>query len=116
MWCDENLEGKKKLRYYKEVINPNIEDKNDLFVLTRVEKKIHIDKIRTNIHELHSEARRWNFSKTSMDERICHLCETMSVEDEKVFLLDSAYTHVRSRFQNFCYSTDILNLQSHKKI
>jgi hypothetical protein len=42
MLCDKELEEKIKLRYYKDVINPN---KND--------------KTRTNSHELHSETRRW---------------------------------------------------------
>ena len=30
LWCDDNLEDKRKLRYYEEIINPNIEDQNDL--------------------------------------------------------------------------------------
>ena len=25
LWCDENLEDKRKLRYYKEVINPTLD-------------------------------------------------------------------------------------------
>jgi hypothetical protein len=33
MWCDKELEEKIKLRYYKDVINPNLEEKNCLFVL-----------------------------------------------------------------------------------
>ena len=33
LWCDENLEDKRKLRYYKEVINPKFEYQNYLFVL-----------------------------------------------------------------------------------
>jgi hypothetical protein len=28
MWCDKELEEKIKLRYYKDVINPNLEEKN----------------------------------------------------------------------------------------
>ena len=28
MWCDKELEEKIKLRYYKEVINHNLEDQN----------------------------------------------------------------------------------------
>ena len=28
LWCEENLAVKRKLRYYKEVINPNLEDQN----------------------------------------------------------------------------------------
>jgi hypothetical protein len=41
MWCDKELEEKIKLRYYKNVINPNLEDQNYLFVFPSV-------KIRTN--------------------------------------------------------------------
>jgi hypothetical protein len=40
MWCDKELEGKRNLRYYKEVINPNLEYKKYLLVLTSVKKKI----------------------------------------------------------------------------
>jgi hypothetical protein len=32
MWCDKELEEKIKLRYYKDVINPNLEDQNYLSV------------------------------------------------------------------------------------
>jgi hypothetical protein len=39
MWCDKELEEKIKLRYYKDVINPNLEDQSCLFVLTSVKKK-----------------------------------------------------------------------------
>ena len=55
MWCDKELEEKRKLRYYKDVINPNLEYKNYLSVLPSIKKKISIAKIRTNSHELHSE-------------------------------------------------------------
>jgi hypothetical protein len=58
MWCDKELEEKRKLRYYKDVINHNLEDKNYLSVLPSVKKKINIAKIRTNYHELHSETGR----------------------------------------------------------
>jgi len=44
MWCDKELEEKQKLMYYKDVINPNLEDQNYLSVLTSVKKKIHIAK------------------------------------------------------------------------
>jgi hypothetical protein len=97
MWCDKELVNKRKLRYYKEVINPNLEDQNYLFVLKSANKKINIDKIRTNSHELHSEIGRWTTLKTPWDERICHLCDTKRVEDEKHFLLDCpSYAHIRS--------------------
>ena len=53
MWCNKELNDKRKVRYYKEVDNPNLE--NFLFVLSSIKKKINIDKIRTNSHKLHSE-------------------------------------------------------------
>jgi hypothetical protein len=85
MWCDKELEEKRKLRYYKDVINPNLEDQNYLFVLPSVKKKISIAKIRTNSHELHSETGHWSIPKTPWDERVCHLCDTKKVEDENTF-------------------------------
>jgi hypothetical protein len=69
--------------YYKDVINPNLEDQNYLSVLPSVKKKISIAKIRTNSHELHSETGHWSIPKTPWDERVCHLCDTKKVEDEK---------------------------------
>jgi len=42
----------------------------------------------TNFHELYSETGRWSIPKMSWDERVCHLCDTKKVEDEKHFLLD----------------------------
>jgi hypothetical protein len=116
MWCDKELEEKIKLRYYKDVINPNLEDQNYLSVLPSVKKKISIAKIRTNSHELHSETRRWSIPKTPWDERVCHLCDTKKVEDEKHFLLDCpAYTHIRSHFQNICHTTNLPNLLTQQK-
>jgi hypothetical protein len=58
MWCNKELEEKIKLKYYKDVFNPNLEDQNYLSILPSVKKKISIAKIRTNSHELHSET--WN--------------------------------------------------------
>jgi hypothetical protein len=55
MWCDKELVDKRKLGYYKEVINPNLEDQNYLSVFKSAKKKINIAKTRTNSHELHSE-------------------------------------------------------------
>ena len=55
MSCYKELEEKTKLRYYKDVINPNLEDQNYQFIFPSVNKKISIAKIRTNSHELHSE-------------------------------------------------------------
>ena len=41
MWCDKELEEKRKLRYYKDVINPNLEDQSYLFLFPSVKKKKH---------------------------------------------------------------------------
>jgi hypothetical protein len=54
MWCDKELEERRKLRYCKDVINLNLEYQNYLSVFPSVKKKISIAKIRTNSHELHS--------------------------------------------------------------
>jgi hypothetical protein len=111
MWCDKELEEKRKLRYYKDVINPNLEDQNYLSVLTSVKKKISISKIRTNSHELHSEIGCWSIPKMPWDERVCHLCDTKKVEYENHFLLDfTAYTHIRSHFKNIFHTTNLPNL------
>ena len=59
MWCENDLEAKRKLRYYKEVINPTLEDQKYLSVLTSSKKKTNIAKIGTNSHELHSETGHW---------------------------------------------------------
>ena len=39
MWCYKELEEKRKLRYYKDVINLNLEDQNYLFVLPSIKYK-----------------------------------------------------------------------------
>ena len=64
MWHEKDLEVKRKLRYYKEVINPILEDQKYLSVLASTKKTINIAKIRTNSHELHSEIGRWAVPKT----------------------------------------------------
>jgi hypothetical protein len=115
MWCDKKLEDKRKLRYYKEVVNSNLEDQKYLSVLISAKKKISIAKIRTNSHKLLSEIGRWTIPKTPWDERIWHLCDTKRVEDEKHFLLDfPAYTQIRSQFKNIFHNTDLPNLLSYK--
>ena len=71
LWCDKELEGKRKLSYYKEVINPNLEEHKCLSILTSVKKKMNIAIIRTNSHELHSETRHWSIVKMhGMKERV----------------------------------------------
>ena len=111
MWCEKDLVAKRKLRYYKEVINPTVEDQKYLSALTSSKKKINIAKIRTNSHELHSETGRWTIPKTPWMERICHLCENMNIEDENHFLLECpAYNHIRAQFHNLCCNADLLSL------
>ena len=107
MWCEKDLAAKRKLRYYKEVINPTLEHQKYLSILTSSKKKINIAKIRTNSHELHSETWHGTVPKTPWVERICHLCENMNIEDENHFLLECpVYTHIRSQFHNLCCNTD----------
>ena len=107
MWCEKDLEVKRKLRYYKEAINPTLEDQNYLSVLINPKKKINISKIRINSHELHSEIGRWTVPKTPWVERICHLCENRKIEDENHFLLECpTYTHIRYQFHNIFCNTE----------
>jgi hypothetical protein len=88
------LEGKRKLRYYKEVFNPNLEDKKYLFVLTTIKKKINIAKIRINSKELHSEIGHWTIPKTLWVEIICYLCDTKRVENQNNSLrISIIHTH-----------------------
>jgi hypothetical protein len=86
MLCDKEFEEKKKLRYYKDVINSNLEDQHDIYVLTSVKKKLSIAKIRINSQEVHGETIHWSIPKMLWDEIVCHLCDTNKVEDEKNFL------------------------------
>ena len=84
---------KRKLRYYKEVIIPNLEDQKYLSVVTSSRKKINITKIRMNSHGLHSKTPCWYITKTPWEEIIFHLCESMSVEDEKSLCLRVSCLH-----------------------
>ena len=68
--CEENLAVKRKVRYYKEFINPNLEDQKYLWVVTRSQKKINIVKIRTNSYELHTETGCWSIPQTPWEERV----------------------------------------------
>jgi hypothetical protein len=115
MWCEKELVDKRKLRYLKEVVNPNLVYQNYLSFLKSAKNKINIAKIRTNSHEIHSETRCWTTPKTPWDERMCHLCDTKCVQDEKHFLLDfPAYTHIRSQFKSIFHIIELPNLLSHQ--
>ena len=85
-WGEKDLEVKRKLRYYKEVINPNLEDRKYLSILISLKKKTNILKMRMNSQELHSETWRCRIPKILWKERICYLCETKNFEDELQFL------------------------------
>jgi len=50
LWDNKELEGKRKLRYYKEVIKSTLENHNYVYVFTRSKKKMNIAKIITNSH------------------------------------------------------------------
>ena len=69
-WCEKNLAVKRKLRYYKEVITPNLEDQKYQSVVTSSRKKINIAKVRMNSHELHRETGNWSIPKTPWAEMV----------------------------------------------
>ena len=111
MWCEKDLEAKRKLRYYKEVINPTLEDQKVSLCFNYFKEKINIAKIRTNSHEIHSETGRWEIPKIPWEERIYHLCENMNTEDENHSLLKCpTYTHIRSEFHNLSCNTELPSL------
>ena len=93
--CEGNLAIKRKLRYYKEVINPNLDDQKYLSVVTSSQKKINIAKIRMNMNSITKQSvglflkiHGWKWFS---------ICVSMSVEDENHFTLEClAYTHIRS--------------------
>lgn len=58
MWDVKKLEDKRKIRYYKEVINPIVDNHNYLFMLTSTKSKINITRIRTKSHEIQSNTKR----------------------------------------------------------
>jgi hypothetical protein len=65
MWSNKELEDKRKLKYYKEVVNPNLEDQKYLSFFRSKKKKFNIAKIKKkNSHELHSEIGHWTIPKT----------------------------------------------------
>ena len=111
MWCDKKIVVKRKLIYYKEVINPNLEDEKYLLVVTSSWKQINLAKIRTNSHELHRETWHWSIRKTPWAEKVFHLCDSMIVEDENHSLLEFlSYTHIISESHIIFYNTNLYNL------
>ena len=89
-------------------INPILEDQKFLSVVTISHKKINIAKIRINSNELHSETGHWCIPKNPWVERVFHLCESMSLEDEHQFLLEyPTYTHISYEFHSIYYNTNL---------
>ena len=84
------------------MINPRLEDKTYLLVLTSIKKKINITKIRTNSHKLHSETWHYAIPKTSWDKRICLFYDIKRVQDENHFDLECPlYMHIKSQFKTY---------------
>lgn len=113
LWSDKDLEGKMKLRYYKEVINSPLANQNYLFVLTSAKKKTIIGKIKINSRELQSETSCWFIPKISWGEINCLLCHTKRVKYKNIFLFDYlALAHICSLFQNISHTTNFISLLS----
>ena len=106
LWEDEELEGKRNLKYYKEVSNPTLDNQNYLSVLSSNKKKMNISKIRTNSHELRSETKWWAIPKTPWNDRIYQIWDSKQVED------CSTLTHIRSQFPTICHTSNLLDLLS----
>ena len=64
MWDAKELEAKRKLRYYKEVINPTVDNQNYLSMLTSTKSKMNISRIRNKSRELQSDTKRSSTPKT----------------------------------------------------
>ena len=63
------------------------EDQKYLPIVTRVNKKIKIVKLRRNSHKLHTERGYLTILKTPSNERKSHLCDTKRVENKNPFLI-----------------------------
>ena len=64
MWDVKKMEDKRKLRYYKEVINPIVDNQNYLSMLTSTKSKMNIARIRNKSRELQSDSKRSSTPKT----------------------------------------------------
>ena len=49
LWCAKELDDKRKLSYYKEVIKLDLEDQQYISILTRVKNKINIVELMISI-------------------------------------------------------------------
>jgi len=113
VWNGKELEGKRKLRHYKKVINTTLENHNYLSMLTNTKKKMNISRIKTNFHELQSDTGQWSTPKTPWDDKIYHISDTKKVEDKNHFLLDySALANVHSQLPIISHTSNLLDLLS----
>jgi len=60
----KKLEDKRKLRYYKEVINRIVDNHNYLSMLASTKSKMNMTRIRTKSRELQSDTKRSSTPKT----------------------------------------------------
>jgi len=100
LWGNKELEGKFQLKYYKEVIDTNLENKKHISILTIVKNKINIVKIRN-----------------TLGGRICHLCNSNRAEAKKSIFLDCLSYILILRFHLIWkknHTTNLLDLLSHK--
>jgi len=79
---DNEIINKRKLKHYKYFINLDLDNQHYFSNTMVLKTKMNIDKIRTNAHDLHSEASHWTNPKTPWDERICKICDAKVVDDE----------------------------------
>ena len=58
-----------------------------------------ISRFRCGCHGLHVDTGRFDSQKLPREDRVCHVCQSSSVEDEHHFLFDcSVYAHIRDTF------------------
>ena len=79
--------GRKK-KYYIEEFNPNHNHHQIAYIWSNISwrAKIIIAQIRTNLHQLRLETRRWKMQKEVWEERVCIFCSSGKVETEKHFI------------------------------
>ena len=85
-WCNKE-EDKKKVKYYKHVIDHNLEDQKYLYVFTILKKKIDIPKVRTKSLEIHSYIGNLTIPKRPSNKIIWCLCKRRNVGNKNHFLI-----------------------------
>jgi hypothetical protein len=75
-----------KLRTYK-LFKHNINIENYLVDRINVSTRKEFTKLRVSAHQLRLETGRFTKPKTPVDDRLCHFCNTRSVESEEHFMM-----------------------------